>query len=210
MKTSGTITAGLAGACVDEGGRLIEHFLLDCASRAALAADLVRLGRLENDTDEIRVDQQPVGWAPLDRTLEQLSRGQFTLDAWILSGSLGLADVVEGLVAAGAWSRVKRPLRRRARYDTGRPRDRWGRTPERELVQPLGTIPASHRDAAVLLLARAAGLGDQDKEIDEVLYRTGELRWFCELAWRAISQERAKNLQAYGAMRAGRVIGAPG
>lgn len=42
--------------------------------RAAVAADLVPLGRLEDDTDEIRVDHQPITWAPSDRTMEQRSR----------------------------------------------------------------------------------------------------------------------------------------
>lgn len=210
MEVSDTITAGLAATCVDERGNLIEHPLLDCGIRAALAADLVRLSRLQNWPDAIHVDREPTGWALLDGTVEQLTTGQTTLDAWILTGSIGLVDVVGDLVSTGLWTRRRRRLRRRHRYDTGRPRDPWGRTPERRLVQPPGAATASARDGAVLILARAAGLGDQTKSVDGVLDRTGDLRWFCELAWQVISHERARNLQAYTAMRAGRIIGAPG
>jgi Golgi phosphoprotein 3 (GPP34) len=202
-----TITAGLAASCVDERGRLVEHPLLDCSCRAAMVADLVRMGRVHNDSDVIRIDQQPVGWRSLDSTVDLLARGEMTLDAWLLTGPIGLNDVVDGLVAEGVWRRKRRRLPGRSRYDTGRPRDRWGRTPERSRLQPAGAVPASPRDAAVLMLARAAGLGPpQQVGVDDVLPRTGDLRWFCELAWHTISQERARNLRAFGDMRAGRIV----
>ena len=210
MEVTDTITAGLAATCVDERGDLIEHALLDCGIRAALAADLVRSARLQNGPDAIHVDRELTGWAPLDQTIEQLTMRQTTLDAWVLTGSVGLVDVVDDLVSTGLWTRRRRRLRRRYRYDTGRPRDPWGRTPERRLVQPPGAAPASARDAAVLVLARSAGLGDRTEPVDAALDRTGDLRWFCELAGQVIGRERARNLHAYTAMRASRVIGAPG
>lgn len=210
MEVSDTITAGLATTCVDERGNLIEHPLLDCGIRAALAADLVRSSRLHNSPDAIHVEQEPTGWALLDQTVEQLTTGRTTLDAWIVAGSVGLVDVVDDFVSTGFWTRRRRRLHRRYRYDTGRPRDPWGRTPERRLVQPPGAAPASSRDAAVLVLARCAGLGDRAKPVDAALERTGDLRWFCELAGQVIGRERARNLHAHTAMRASRVIGAPG
>ncbi|MCZ2814182.1 MULTISPECIES: hypothetical protein [unclassified Modestobacter] len=207
MDVLDTVTAGLAGACVDERGRLVDHFLLDYASRAARIVDLVRLGRLHNDSDAIHVDADPVGWAPLDDAARALTERSLTLDAWIVTGSSGQLVVVEDLVRTGAWSRSVTPLRRRRRYETGRPRDSWGRTTERRLIRPLATAPASERNAAVSLLAGAAGLSDGDYDADALLGRTGGAQWVCELVWQLISQERAKNLDAFGAMRAGRITG---
>ncbi|MCZ2819227.1 GPP34 family phosphoprotein [Modestobacter sp. VKM Ac-2977] len=207
MEVLGTVTAGLAGACVDERGRLIEHFLLDYASRAARIVDLVRLGKLDNDSDAIHVDAGPVGWAPLDDAARALAEQPMTLDSWIVSGSSGQLAVVEDLVSTGVWSQEVTPVRRQRRYETGRPRDQWGRTAERRLIRPLAPEPASERDAAVTLLASAAGLGDGDHDADTLLVRTGVARWVCELAWQMISQERAKNLDAFGTMRAGKITG---
>ncbi|WP_222195595.1 GPP34 family phosphoprotein [Modestobacter italicus] len=207
MEVLETVSAGLAGTCVDERGRLVEHFLLDYAIRAALVIDLVRLERLHHDRDAIRVDTDPVGWAPLDDAARALTERSPTLDSWILTGSSGQLVVVDDLVRTGAWIRRVTPLRRQRRYRTGRPRDRWGRTAERRLIRPLATAPASERDAAVWLLARAAGLGDGEYDADTGLERTGGARWACELAWQTISRERTKNLDAFGVMRAGRITG---
>ncbi|MGY2083663.1 GPP34 family phosphoprotein [Blastococcus sp. SYSU DS0539] len=183
--------------------------MIDQAVRAALTADLAAVGRLVEERDAIRIDPAPVGWEPLDVALRHLLDDGRTLDDWIRTGPLGLSDVVDALVDAGVWRRRSRWFRRRARYDPGRPRDRWGRTPERRLVHGFAGVPGSPADAAVLALAWAAGVGDPQRSVDEVLDRTQGIRWMCESA-QLISTERARNLQAARAMRLGGTIGAPG
>ncbi|MGY2064358.1 hypothetical protein [Blastococcus sp. SYSU DS0619] len=215
MTGDGRITTGLAGACVDERGWLLEHRLIDWSVRAALAADLVRSMRLTHEDEALGLDPAPVGWEPMDETVRSLLADGSSLDDWIRGGSLGLRDVVDALMTAGTWTSRRRRLRRGTRYDTGRARDAQGRTPERRLVRPFAEMPRCPADAAVLVLAWAAGIGyrrigDQQPRVDAVLDRTQDLRWVCESAWLLISAERAGDQAAARAMRLGGAPGAPG
>jgi hypothetical protein len=201
------IAIGVAGMCVNERGRPLEHPLLDWAMRGALLADLARLGALALEGDSPSIGTPPGGLSPVDAAAEQLADG-ISLDEWIRTGQLRVRDVIEALVAGGAWSQYRRGLTRRLRFDTGRPKDRWGRTPERRLLQPLVGLPAEPTMAATLLLTWAAGLDYQYEPVDDLLVRTATLRWVCELAWGVISDERERRRREATALRLGGMVGA--
>lgn len=186
------VSVGFAGICVTERGRLLEHPLLDWAMRAALLVDLARKDVIALGADEVQVPSCTVGFAPLDAAQRHLANGG-TLDACIRRGTLGVRDVVDAVVAEGTWSARPHGLFRRLRYDTGQPKDRWGRTAERHMLQPLVGLPTSPEAAAVLLLAWAAGLEYQYQPVDDLIERTGTARWLCQLAWDIVSSERIRN-----------------
>lgn len=192
--------------CVNERGRLLEHVMLDWSVRAALLADLAHAGTLTLEGDSPAIGSPPGGFPPLDLTVAQLAQGM-SLDDWIRTGQLGVHDVVEALVGAGAWRACRRDLARRRRFDTREPRDRWGRTPERRLLQPLVGLPTEPTLAMVLLLTWAAGLAYEYQPVDDLLDRTGSLRWVAELAWGVIGDERDRRRREATAARMGKTLG---
>jgi hypothetical protein len=200
------IATGVAGMCVNERGRLLEHSMLDWSMRGALLADLARAGMLTLEGDSPSIGPPPGGFPPLDVAAYQLAEGP-SLDAWIRTGRLGVRDVVEALVADGAWRQCRRGLTRRRRFDTGKPRDRWGRTPERRLLQPLVGLPTDPALAMVLLLTWAAGLSYEYQPVDDLLIRSGSLRWVADLAWGVIGDERDKRRREATAARMGKMFG---
>lgn len=199
------ITTGVANMCVNEQGRLLEHPMLDWAMRGALLADLARTGALTLDGDSPFIGPPPGGFPPLDAAARQLAEGP-SPDEWIRTGRLGVRDVVEALVIDGAWRQRRRGLTHRPRFQTGEPRDRWGRTPERRLLQPLVGLPTTPTLAMVLLLTWAAGLSYEYQPVDDLLVRTGSLRWVAELAWGVIGDERDKRRREATAAKMGKML----
>jgi hypothetical protein len=58
----------------------------------------------------------------------------------------------------------------------------------------------------VLLLTWAAGLAYEYQPVDDLLIRTGPLRWVADLAWSVISDERERRRREATAAKMGKMM----
>ena len=184
------VATRIAGLCLDRAGHLPDNAYLAMAVRGGLLIDLALAGRLAQTEDSIDVDSALVGWAPADRALAELRAldGQ-SLDWWLEHSELGLADLARAQVEDRAWeqlpphARLLRP--RYAERNTGQ------RTHDLALLTQ-SQAPSTVEDAAVVSIAAAAGPPSRrsPQRIEELLARTGPVRWVCELVIDDISSAR--------------------
>ena len=205
MDLSNGVAARLAAVCLDDDGRLRDFDIWDTATRAALIVDLVRAGRLADDTDSITVDLSPTGFPPADRLLAAMEvEPERPLTWWSDHGGVRLDDVAEACVQAGRWTVERRLLGRRyevagagAGAQTIEDRSLDGRRPD----------DMSPETAAVAVLGMACGAWRHRPEpvSEGDLTATGPLRWICESVTAHLEQTHRHNLRAAGAADGGSV-----
>jgi len=176
------ITVRLAALCLDDKGRLHGFDLWDVAARGALLVDLTRADRLTDEPDGVVIDGTPTGFGPADRLLAAITvEPEQSLDWWLEHGGVRMREVAEACVAAGQWTESRSLLGSRFTDLT-----------------PLADqeLDPEHPDtAAVLALATACGaLGAPEAVGEELLQRTGPLRWICEAVTDHLTRSHRRNL----------------
>jgi hypothetical protein len=186
------VAARVTALCLDDVGRLRADRHLATAVRGGLLVDLALSGRLELTEEDVVLDRTPLGWGPADRALADLGAldGR-SLDWWLAHSRLGPADVAAALVDDGSWEPVGRH---------GRPlRPRFAERDPAPGLHDLAVLggecpPETVEEAAVLCLVDASGvphLREPGTTAEDVLARTGQVRWVCEVVADHIRGARA-------------------
>src|SRR6476661_6162353 len=114
MGIDGGVTVRLASLCLDDDGRLRDYLIWDTAARGALLIDLALAGRLTETTDSVDIDPTPTGFSPADSLLAAITvEPERSLDWWIQSGGVRMADVAAAIVGNGRWTGHRHVLGRR-------------------------------------------------------------------------------------------------
>jgi hypothetical protein len=188
------VAVRLSALCLDASGRLGDYALWQTAVRGAVLVDLALAGRLVQTDESITVDETAIGFAPADALLAAIAvEHQRSLDWWIDHGPVRLRDVAAANVASGRWA-VAGPLLRRRHADlrpeaTQRDRARAAWRPETEW---------SPETAAVVAIACAAGADDGEPVTppEELLQRTGPVRWIVQTVVEHLAEAHSRNQRA--------------
>jgi hypothetical protein len=198
---SAGVAVRLSEFCLDDDGRLGDFPLWHDAVRAALLVDLAFAGRLVQTDDSIVLDGAPTGFPPADRLLAAIAaEDEHPLDWWMAHGDVGLRDIAAENVAHGRWTMRYRFLGRR--YESA-PYD-WSRDSDLAL-DPRRPPEVDPPTAAVLALGLAIGATDPPPERpgEELLRRTGPVRWICEASVEHLTTAHRRNLALASALRLG-------
>lgn len=198
---SAGVAVRLSEFCLDDKGRLRDFPLWHDAIRAALLVDLALAGRLVQTADSVVIDGTPTGFPPADRLLAGIAaEDEHSLDWWMAHGEVGLRDIAAENVAYGRWTTRYRLLGRRY---ASVPYDWSGTTdPALDPRHPPAVDPAT---ASVLALGLSIGATDPPPERpgEDLLARTGPVRWICEAAVEHLTAAHNRNLALAAALRLG-------
>lgn len=208
MTTGLHVAERIAGLCLDDSGHLSDNAYLQMAVRGGLLVDLALAQRLFESEDSVGLETTPIGWPPADRALIELGYDDLPLDGWLESSHLGLPDLAAALVTDGAWQSARRHAWRvTPRYAV---LDRAQRTRDGAMLRGVES-PETAEDAALLSITTAAGLPGRKSSasIDDLLVRTGGVRWVCQLVMEFISGARANGTAVSGASQTALWSGMP-
>jgi Golgi phosphoprotein 3 (GPP34) len=170
------VAVRLSAFCLEDGsGRLRRYDLWDVAVRGALLVDLALAGRVSPQEGSVVVDATPTVFAPADQLLAPMAvEPGLPLDRWMERGSVDLADLVRDNVRSGRWA---------ARWTVlGRRYTVLGQDPRTERLPHRPGDDGTPALAALAAIGAASGIPDLSpgEPAEELLERTGPVRWLCE------------------------------